>query len=83
MRLYIFKSDAKSELRAFAGDLTGSKLPDQFRPWHAIGIVGPEKAPPHGLSRKDIERAIDTDGFQLWRMKKPSGHGDRSAEQAK
>lgn len=47
MRLYIFKSDAKSELRAFAADLTGSKLPDQFRPWHAI----------------------ETHGFQLWRMK--------------
>jgi hypothetical protein len=71
MRLYIFKSDAKSGLRAFTADLMGSKLPGQFRPWRAIGIVGPEKAPPHGLARKDIERAIDTDGFQLWRMKKP------------
>ena len=69
MRLYIFKSDAKSELRAFAADLTGSRLPDQFRPWHAIGIVGPGKDPPHRLSRQDIERAIETHGFQLWRMK--------------
>ncbi len=69
MRLYIFKSDAKSELRAFAADLAGSKLPDQFRPWHAIGIVGPGKDPPHRLSRQDIERAIETHGFQLWRMK--------------
>jgi hypothetical protein len=41
MRLYIFRSDAKRELRAFAADVTGSKLPDQFRPWHAIGIVRP------------------------------------------
>jgi hypothetical protein len=69
MRLYIFKSDAKSELRAFAADLTGSKLPDQFRPWHAIGIVGPGKDPPHRLSRQDIEHAIEMHGFQLWRMK--------------
>jgi hypothetical protein len=77
MRLYIFKSDAKIELRAFAADLTGSKLPDQFRPWHAIGVVGPGKDPPHSLSRQDIERAIDTQGFQLWRMKTTS-RTDRS-----
>jgi hypothetical protein len=69
MRLYIFKSDAKDELRAFAGDVAGSKLPDQFRPWHAIGIVGADKDPPHRLSRKEIERAIEMHGFQLWRMK--------------
>jgi hypothetical protein len=75
MRLYIFKSDAKSELRAFAADVTGNKLPDQFRPWHAIGIVGSDKDPPHGLSRIEIERAIDTHGFQLWRMKATSKTG--------
>jgi hypothetical protein len=34
MRIYIFKSDGKRELRAFAGDIAGSKLPEQFRPWH-------------------------------------------------
>jgi hypothetical protein len=32
MRLYIFRSDAKTELRAFAADMTGSKLPEQFHP---------------------------------------------------
>jgi hypothetical protein len=77
MRLYIFKSDVKSELRAFAADVAGSKLPDQFRPWHAIGIVGPGKDPPHRLSRKEIERAIETHGFQLWRMK-VAGNTDQS-----
>jgi hypothetical protein len=76
MQLYIFKSDAKSDLRAFAGDVTGSKLPDKFRPWHAIGIVAPEKAPPHGLARKDIEQAIGTHGFQLWRLRKPMGENN-------
>ena len=69
MRIYIFKSDAMSGLRAFAGDLPGSRLPEKFRPWHAIGAVGPDKDPPHKLSRHQIERAIDADGFQLWRMK--------------
>ena len=69
MRIYIFKSEAKSGLRAFAGDLKGMKLPDQFRPWHAIGVVAPDRDPPHKLPREEIERAIDAHGFQLWRMK--------------
>jgi hypothetical protein len=69
MRLYVFKSDASGELRAFAGDLSGSKLPERFRPWHAVGAVAPGANPPHGLSRDDIEKAIEAQGFQLWRLK--------------
>ena len=69
MNIYIFRSEAKSELRAFAGDVKGSKLPDQFRPWHAIGVIGAGKALPHKLSRATIEDAIETHGFQLWRLK--------------
>jgi hypothetical protein len=69
MKIYIFKSGANSELRAFAGDLNGFKLPDQFRPWHAIGVIAADRAPPHKLPRAEIERAIDLHGFQLWRMK--------------
>ena len=69
MRLYVFKSDANGDLRAFAGDMTGSKLPERFRPWHAVGAVAPGAAPPHGLSRDDIEKAIEAQGFQLWRLK--------------
>jgi len=72
MRLYIFKSDANAELRAFAADPAGSKLPERFRPWHAVGVVGPERAPPHNLSRDTIEKAIADAGFQLWRMKPPA-----------
>ena len=68
MRLYVFKSDAKGELRAFAGDIAGSKLPEGFRPWH-VGAVAPDAAPPYGLSRESIEQAIDARGFQLWRLK--------------
>jgi hypothetical protein len=70
MNIYIFKSDAKGELRAFAGDPQGSKLPGQFRPWHAIGVAGAGKALPHKLSRATIEEAIEAHGFQLWRFKK-------------
>ena len=69
MKLYIFKSEVNNDLRAFAGDLMGSKLPEQFRPWHAIGVVGPENAPPHNFSREKIEEAIGACGFQLWRVK--------------
>jgi hypothetical protein len=69
MKLFIFKSHVNSELRAFAGDITGSKLPDRFRPWHVIGVVAAGRAPPHSLSRDEIEKAIGVAGFQLWRMK--------------
>jgi hypothetical protein len=75
MRIYIFKSDANTELRAFAGDLKGIKLPEQFRPWHAVGVVAPDRDPPHKLSREAIERAIDLHGFQLWRMKPQAKRG--------
>jgi len=70
MRIFIFKSDARPDLRAFGGDLAGSQLPKQFRPWHAIGAIAPNRDPPHALSRDVIETAIKTQGFQLWRMSK-------------
>jgi hypothetical protein len=69
MRLYIFKSEVKADLRAFAADPAGAKLPPKFRPWHAVGVVRPDKDPPHGLGREQIETAIADHGFQLWRMK--------------
>ena len=73
MRIYIFKSETRSELRAFAGDLDGSKLPEQHGPWTAIGSVGPTKDPPHNFSRGAIEAAIDGQGFQLWRLGRKMG----------
>jgi hypothetical protein len=70
MRIFIFKSDPRPDLRAFAGDLAGSQLPKQFGPWHAIGAIAPDREPPHRLSREVIEAAIKAQGFQLWRMRK-------------
>jgi hypothetical protein len=70
MRIFIFKSEARPDLRAFGGDLAGSQLPKQFSPWHAIGVVASDRDPPHKLSRNLIETAIKTQGFQLWRMRK-------------
>ena len=70
MRIFIFKSDANPDLHAFSDDQDSSKLPAQFRPWYAIGVIRPESAPPHNLSRDVIEASIAKTGFQLWRMKK-------------
>ena len=39
MRIFIFKSQANNTLRAFAGEAGGQKLPSQFGPWHAIGVI--------------------------------------------
>ena len=72
MRIFMFKSAAKNELRAFAGDSAGSKLPQKHGPWHATGVIRPEKEPPHGLSRSSVEKAIESDGFQLYRVKTKS-----------
>lgn len=69
MRLFIFKSEANTNLRAFAGDAAGRKLPDQFRPWREIGAVRSESAPTYNLSRDTIEKAIGAHGFQFWRVK--------------
>jgi len=69
MRIYIFESELQKGLRAFAGDLTGSKLPDQFRPWHPVGVIGPGNKPPYQLPRKATEDAIEDHGFQLWRKR--------------
>jgi len=69
MQFYIFKSDTRHGLHAFSDDRSGQKLPTQFRPWHAIGVVPPNAAPPHNLKRDVIETAIGSAGYQLWRLK--------------
>ena len=77
MRIFIFKSEAKPELRAFGADLIGSQLPKQFSPWHAIGAVAPDRDLPHNLSRDSIETAIKDRGFQLWRFSKKNPSPNR------
>ncbi|HEU5275683.1 MAG TPA: hypothetical protein VFU97_18620 [Xanthobacteraceae bacterium] len=70
MHIFMFKSQSRDDLRAFAGDSSGSKLPEQHGPWQATGVIRPDRAPPHNLSRRAIEKAINGQGFQLWRVKK-------------
>jgi hypothetical protein len=69
MRMFIFKSEANRELRAFAADPGGQQLPTKFGPWHAVGVVREDKAPPHNLDRGAIEKSIASQGFQLFRTK--------------
>ena len=70
MRIYIFKSETRKGLRAFAGDPAGSKLPENHGPWSITGVIAEKKDPPHKLSRELIEQAIADEGFQLWRLSK-------------
>jgi len=72
MRIFIFKSETRPDLRAFSDDMAGSRLPEQFRPWRAIGAVAPDRDPPYKLSRAKIETAVSENGFQLWRFSKKS-----------
>jgi hypothetical protein len=55
MRIYIFKSETRKDLRAFAGDLAGSRLPQNHGPWTATGAIGPDSAPPYNFSRDAIQ----------------------------
>jgi hypothetical protein len=72
MRFYMFKSQAKPGLNAFAEDGTGTKLPQQFAPWLVTGVVKPDAKPPHNLPRAPIEEALKERGFQLWRKTVPA-----------
>jgi len=67
MRLYMFTSQAKSDLHAFAADERGTKLPPKYAPWGLTGTLGTRAAPPHNFARRDIERSVETEGLQLWR----------------
>jgi hypothetical protein len=69
MRFYIFKSETTKDLRAFASDVGGAKLPQNHAPWTVTGVVAADATPPHNLSRQAIEGAIESNGFQLFRLK--------------
>ena len=69
MRIYVFKSQSRAKLRAFASDPDINRLPQQHGPWTVTGIIGPTSDPPYKLSRDTIEKAIDAEGFQLWRLR--------------
>lgn len=70
MRFFIFKSETRRDLQAFAADRSGNTLPVHHGPWTVIGVVGEASALPHKLSRVAIEDAIEQHGFQMWRLAK-------------
>jgi len=69
MRIFMFSSQSKDGLNAFAGDAEGSKLPQRYAPWGIVGVLQARQNPPHNFSRRAIEAAISDAGFQLWRTK--------------
>jgi hypothetical protein len=73
MRISVFKSETTAGLRAFAGDPDVKKLPRQHGPWAATGAIAPDGTPPYKLPRDAIEKAIDAEGFQLWRLRTKKG----------
>jgi hypothetical protein len=72
VRIFIFKSESRSDLGAFAATPDRHDLPSKFGPWAAVGVVPADKAPPHRLDRKLIEREIELNGFQLFRTRPKS-----------
>lgn len=68
MRIFIFKSETRPGLCAYAADQAGSQLPGNHGPWTVTGVVGANSAMPHKVSREAIEQAIDAHGFQMWRL---------------
>jgi hypothetical protein len=74
MKMFIFQSGAKPELRAFAGDADGRTLPEKFGPWGVTGVVAGAQALPLGLPRNVVEREIRAHGFQLWRLRKKNAN---------
>ncbi|KAB2855437.1 MAG: hypothetical protein F9K43_28300 [Bauldia sp.] len=69
--IYSFASSGRENLFAFAGDRSGTKLPERHGPWRPTGNIKGSEPLPHRLDRDTVEQAIDGPGFQLWRMKKP------------
>jgi hypothetical protein len=69
MRIFIFKSEKRNDLGAFASDPDRHRLPSTLGPWVAVGVVHPDNAPPHRLDRAVIEKAIESQGYQLFRHK--------------
>jgi len=71
LELFMFKSAKKEGLHAFAGDAAGTRLPRRFGPWKSQGVIATSEAPPHRLSRPEIEKSIRENGFQLWQVRRP------------
>ena len=70
--LFMFYSKKTKGLFCFSSDSKGRGLPDSLSPWVAFGVLRPDQAPPHRMSREAIENGIAANGYQLWRENKPA-----------
>lgn len=67
--IYVFESESREGLFAFAGEPSGSRLPERHGPWRAQDEADGK---PAALSRGDrsaVEKAVKDVGFQLWRKR--------------
>jgi hypothetical protein len=78
MRIYVFTSKSKKNLRAFTDDMSGGKLPQQFAPWRANGMIATKEEFPYRFARDQIEKSITDSGFQLWRLKLKSEEKEKA-----
>lgn len=73
MRLFMFKSENKRGLRAFAADPGGEKLPTRHGQWTVVGVVRKDSEPSYSMKRKFIEKSISDQDFQLYKLKRAEG----------
>src|SRR5215471_16114331 len=65
-----FQVENEEGFAGLRGRPRGQQTPQHHGPWTVTGAIGLDNAPPHNFSRDAIEEAIDTEGFQLWRLSK-------------
>jgi hypothetical protein len=68
--IHTFSSTNGSGLHACTDDPEGRSLPIRHGPWKHVGRVQAGRDLPHGLDRGTIEKAIEANGFQMWRIRK-------------
>jgi hypothetical protein len=69
--IHTFSSTSGSGLFAFTDDAQGRNLPDRHGPWNHVGSTSTPRSLPHGVDRTVVEAAIEREGFQMWRPRKP------------
>lgn len=63
----MFESESREGLFAFAGEPSGSHLPERHGPWRATGDGKEPRL--SRIDRNAIDAAVKKVGFQLWRKR--------------
>jgi hypothetical protein len=63
---YVFQSGRSTELRGFAEDAAGTKLPLEYGPWTLVQQITPDQGWDLGISRAVVATAVLENGFYLW-----------------